>query len=118
MDFQTPDSGLVFTLRGSPPEGAGIKRSDNRYIQIDPTLIGAIDQCDSRTTDPDDYWDEESFNVGFCRGPLPVPDQQAPIDHTITLDLSEYEAPLGDGTEVLWTTSGGDTPRLVVKAAR
>ena len=43
-----------------------------------------------------------------CRGPLEVPDQVALQDEPITLDLTEYEPQVGDGTGLPWYVTGED----------
>ena len=111
-DTETPDSGLTFTIASSPPTGAGITLIANRYLQIDPSndWCGFADVT-VRVTDPGGLWDEDTLRVGVtwsCRGPLPVPNQNAKRDQSIILDLSDYEPQIGDGTGMVWSVSGED----------
>jgi hypothetical protein len=111
-DAETPDSGLTFTIEGSPPPGAGIALTDDRFLQADPSFdwCGYYDVT-VRVTDPGELWDEDTLRVAVtwsCKGPLPVPNQTAPQDQPITLDLTEFEPRVGDGTGIYWYVTGQD----------
>jgi hypothetical protein len=71
-DFPTPDSGLTYTIEGSPPAGAGVSIVDNRWLIIDPSTswCGYTDVT-LRVTDPGGLWDNDRFRVAVtwsCQG--------------------------------------------------
>jgi hypothetical protein len=111
-DAENPYSELPFTIEGSPPPRAGITLTDNRFLNVGPGFdwCGYIDVT-VRVTDPGGLWDEDTLRVAVtwvCLGPLPVEDQSAPQDQSITLDLTEFEPQVGDGTGMVWYVTGED----------
>ena len=71
-DPETPDSGLTFTIEGSPPSGAGVEIVNNRWLIIDPSFdwCGYTDVI-VRVTNPGGVWDEDTFRVAVtwsCKG--------------------------------------------------
>jgi uncharacterized repeat protein (TIGR01451 family) len=72
-DNETPDSGLAFTIEGSPPSGAGVSIVGNRWLTVHPSAqwCGYADLT-VRVTDPGGLWDNDTFRVAVswsCQGP-------------------------------------------------
>jgi hypothetical protein len=94
-DTETPDSDLTFSIEGSPPAGAGVTLTGNRYLNADPSTdwCGYVDVT-VRVTDPGALWDTDVFRVAVtwsCQGPLPVANQNALQDEPVGIDLTDYE---------------------------
>jgi hypothetical protein len=111
-DVETPVSALTYTLEVTPPAGAGVTLDSNRTVTVNPSTswCGWTDVT-VRVTDPEGLWDEDTFRVAVtwsCKGPLPVPEQAAPQDEPITLDLTNYEPQVGDGSGMYWYVTGAD----------
>jgi C1A family cysteine protease len=63
-DAETPDSGLTYTIEGSPPPGAGVTIAGNRWLTVNPSAswCGYTDVT-VRVTDPGGLWDNDTFRV-------------------------------------------------------
>jgi hypothetical protein len=71
-DAETPDSGLTYTIEGSPPPGAGVTIAGNRWLTVNPSAswCGWTDVT-VRVTDPGGLWDNDTFRVAVswsCQG--------------------------------------------------
>jgi hypothetical protein len=112
QDPETPVDQLTYTISGTPPSGAGVTLPDNRTVHVEPsTAWCSHTDVTIRATDPEGLWDEDTFRVAVtwsCQEPLSVPDQVAPQDEPITLDLTPYEPQIGDGTGMYWYATGQD----------
>jgi hypothetical protein len=111
-DAQTDASGLTYTLEVTPAIGVVVTLTENRYVHAEPSTdwCGWTDVT-VRVTDPDGLWDTDTFRAAVtwsCKGTLPVPDQAAAQDEPITLDLTEYEPLIGDGSGMYWYVTGED----------
>jgi hypothetical protein len=112
LDVDTPVEQLTFAISSTPPVGAGVTMSGTHSVHLAPSSdwCGYTDVT-VRATEPGGRWDEDTFRVAVtwsCKGPLPVPDQFASRDESITLDLTEYEPQVGDGTGMYWYATGED----------
>jgi hypothetical protein len=111
-DAQTPTSGLSFAIEGTPPSAVDVTLTGNRFVTVNPNTdwCGYYDVT-VRASDPEGLWSTGTFRVAVtwsCKGPLPVPDQAAAQDELITLDLTEYEPLIGDGSGMYWYVTRAD----------
>jgi hypothetical protein len=71
-DAETSDSGLTYTIEGSPPTGAGMTIVSNHYLTIDPsTSWCSYTDVTVRVTDPGGLWDNDTLRVAItwsCQG--------------------------------------------------
>jgi hypothetical protein len=98
-DSETPDSGLAFTIQGSPPPGAGVSIVGNRWLTIDPDPSWCpFTNITIRVTDPGGLWDNDTFRLAVtwsCLGGQQTgPDADVgqngfttPLDYTLYLPV-------------------------------
>jgi hypothetical protein len=76
-DAESSPDELIYTIDNTPPTGAGVTLSSNRYVIVDPSTswCGGTD-VRIRATDPGGLWDEDAFRVAVswsCPGPVEMP---------------------------------------------